>query len=388
MIKRVIVTSAVIAAILLILITRSNRATTAADEFDNLYGMSGRLLKGAPPEECYTGINPAYLRTDVNSLIKLHDARDVEKKRTLLIQSIWKSNGFPTEKLPETVTVSVPSPLPELTHLARVDEFKISIGNRGFLSVAYMFHPEPNRNRLMIFHQGHANDLRAHGGRETIQFLLSKGYTVVALYMPLYGPNVKHPFQNHDQLGLLESPDFCPLQIFLEPVVASLNYVTRNFRFKETSMIGISGGGWTTTLYAAIDPRIQYSYPVAGTLPLYLTSWPCAERRCWEDARAHIYSIVDYTELYILGAHGSGRKQVQVLNQFDSCCYYGIGYQTYENVVSNRLSMIGPGNFQVVSDKSFVNEHKISNYALRAMFDPAFLKRKKGRYKETASPLS
>ena len=35
-------------------------------------------------------------------------------------------------------------------------------------------------------------------------------------------------------------------------------------------MIGLSGGGWTTTVYAAIDPRIVKSIPVAGTLPLYL----------------------------------------------------------------------------------------------------------------------
>ena len=35
-------------------------------------------------------------------------------------------------------------------------------------------------------------------------------------------------------------------------------------------MAGLSGGGWTTTLYAAIDPSIRYSFPVAGTIPLYL----------------------------------------------------------------------------------------------------------------------
>ena len=32
-------------------------------------------------------------------------------------------------------------------------------------------------------------------------------------------------------------------------------------------MIGLSGGGWTTTVAAAIDPRVGLSIPVAGSLP-------------------------------------------------------------------------------------------------------------------------
>ena len=35
-------------------------------------------------------------------------------------------------------------------------------------------------------------------------------------------------------------------------------------------MIGISGGGWTTTVYPAIDTRISESFSVAGSLPLSL----------------------------------------------------------------------------------------------------------------------
>lgn len=33
-------------------------------------------------------------------------------------------------------------------------------------------------------------------------------------------------------------------------------------------MVGLSGGGWTTTDYSALDPRITLSLPVAGSLPL------------------------------------------------------------------------------------------------------------------------
>ena len=33
-------------------------------------------------------------------------------------------------------------------------------------------------------------------------------------------------------------------------------------------MIGLSGGGWSTTVAAALDPRIGLSLPVAGSVHL------------------------------------------------------------------------------------------------------------------------
>ena len=42
------------------------------------------------------------------------------------------------------------------------------------------------------------------------------------------------------------------------------------YNFKRYSMIGLSGGGWTTVVYAAIDERISDSFSVAGSIPFYL----------------------------------------------------------------------------------------------------------------------
>ena len=32
-------------------------------------------------------------------------------------------------------------------------------------------------------------------------------------------------------------------------------------------MSGLSGGGWTTTMVSAIEPRLTHIYPVAGSMP-------------------------------------------------------------------------------------------------------------------------
>ena len=60
-------------------------------------------------------------------------------------------------------------------------------------------------------------------------------------------------------------------RLFIEPTVQAINYFqSANPAMKDVSMIGMSGGGWTTTMAAAIDTRIKLSIPVAGSAPLYV----------------------------------------------------------------------------------------------------------------------
>ena len=40
-------------------------------------------------------------------------------------------------------------------------------------------------------------------------------------------------------------------------------------------MLGLSGGGWSTTLASAVDPRIQLSFPTAGSIPFDLKVGAC-----------------------------------------------------------------------------------------------------------------
>ena len=75
-------------------------------------------------------------------------------------------------------------------------------------------------------------------------------------------------------------------------------------------------------------------------------------------------------DLYILGAYGKERKQVQMLNHYDNCCFEGIRYLTYENIVKSRVNQLGEGEFDVFLDSSFRYDHKISLYALEHVFPP------------------
>src|SRR5262249_44510522 len=77
--------------------------------------------------------------------ITLHSAKDIKEKRRALIQYIWGVEGFPERRMPDKVLTNVPSPVKELSHLARVDELRMDLAP-GLQALAYHFIPEhPNR---------------------------------------------------------------------------------------------------------------------------------------------------------------------------------------------------------------------------------------------------
>ena len=153
------------------------------------------------------------------------------------------------------------------------------------------------------------------------------------------------------------------MRLFLYPIQTNLTFLDKEYDFKQYSMIGISGGGWTTVIYSAIDERISNSFSVAGSMPFYLR---VNDRDIgdYEQTNIDLYQKVNYLELYVLSAYGDGRKHIQIFNKNDPCCFSGNGSETYEFVIKDRILQLGKGNFQIFIDDSH-KEHKISENALK-----------------------
>jgi hypothetical protein len=137
-------------------------------------------------------------------------------------------------------------------------------------------------------------------------------------------------------------------------------------RFYDIAMVGLSGGGWTTTVYSAIDTRISKSYPVAGSLPFSLRYQ--GRVGDWEQTDPGLYSIAGYLDLYVLGASGPARSQLQVLNTRDPCCFAGTGSSIYEDAVQQRVRALGPGRF-AVRTYTEPDQHAITDEVLRVIGD-------------------
>ena len=310
---------------------------------------------------------------NVDSLIKIDSKSDIDQKRSLLTEFFWDVENFQRIKhvktLPEVESDISNSNYKDFQNLKRIDRLTVEM-EHGINSISYLFIPKQSNEKLILYHEGHIEDFALD--KETIQFFLDRNFTVVVMAMPLTGMNNqpvveidglgKMKLISHDQFRLLEANNFNPMKLFLEPIQINLNFLDKEYDFKQYSMIGLSGGGWTTVVYSAIDERISNSFSVAGSAPFYLRV-DLRDIGDYEQANIDLYQNVNYLELYVLSAYGDGRKHVQIFNKNDPCCYSGNGHETYESVIKDKLLQLGKGDFQIVIDDTH-KEHKISNHML------------------------
>jgi hypothetical protein len=312
---------------------------------------------------------------DVKSLIHISTVGDISKLRNKLIDFIWSNDGFPNSKLPDSIQTNISNPLyDDFTNLQRIDQINILM-EYEVNSISYLFIPDSSNNKLIIYHQGHAGDF--YKGKDTIQFFLEKDYSVLAFSMPLLGMNEQPVIEisnigtikltSHEHLRFLESSDFSPIKFFMEPIAVSLNYLDKKYNFSSYDMIGISGGGWTTTLYSAIDDRITQSYSIAGSVPIYLRSIT-QNYGDYEQWLPELYQNTNYLDLYILSSYGENRKFIQIFNKYDPCCFSGELYKSYENEIKESLNQLGKGYFEIYLDDTH-KKHKISESSLKIIID-------------------
>lgn len=312
-----------------------------------------------------------YKEVDVSSLIHIRSEADLLQKRTALINYIWKEDGFSYDKIPDEIEQDIKDDrFSDLKNLARIDKLTTMM-DYGVDSKAYLFLASKSNNKLVIYHQGHDGAFIL--GKNTIQYFLEKHYSILAFSMPLLEPNSqpvvdlpsfgKIKLTSHDDLQFLESNSFSPIRFFVEPISVSLNYAEKTYGFDSYYMVGISGGGWTTVLYSSIDPRISKSYPVAGSVPMYLRFNNQKNMGDYEQMLPQLYRVAEYLDLYIMASYGDNREQLQIFNKYDPCCFSGTGYTTYEDEIKKTVSDLGKGKFEVFLD-THNKMHSISDESL------------------------
>lgn len=352
--------------------------------------------------------DPLPTNNDPSNQIRFDTAAEANATRQALTNFIW-ATGLPTNALP-TVTASVGSSIfgTDLSGInqslvSQVTRLDANVSGFDFHSLSYLLTPANavHNNRVVIVQQGHSTyDGRLNSGvGATVNALLQQGFTVNVMQMPLFGWNTDNtavvPGQGtltYGGPGFLDahnamisttgpSQGGVGFRLFLEPVIQSINYFQTFSDLVDVSMIGISGGGWTTSMIAAVDTRLDLSIPVAGSAPLYQRNADPNSVGDLEQYYAPIYNeniaadgsgggIATWLEIYALGGYGDGRSQTMVTNRADPCCFSGTFADSFKNIVSNKVDELGQGNWDYYLD-STSTEHEITANTLSRILFPA-----------------
>jgi dienelactone hydrolase len=306
---------------------------------------------------------PEYRTIDAAALIRVHSVTDVWTARADLLRAIWGEQGLPADLRPTRIERGIEdatfSPMPEV---ARIDRL-VRETPPGFLSNAYHLVPRTPNGKLVLYHEGNTGPF--HRNARVLQRFLAEGYDVLAFSMWIIDrqPEIAVPgagalyFIDHEFLKFLERD---PMRVYFDPLVAGLNALLEEGAYDDVIAVGFSGGGWAVTVWSAFDPRIRLSYPVAGNYPLYLRKY--RNWSTWQEHYPPMIAAANYLDMYVMAAAGDGRRQMQVLNQYDACCYSGLDWQTYEKAVRAATAGLGDG-WDIFVDDSHA-DHRISTPAL------------------------
>jgi hypothetical protein len=222
----------------------------------------------------------------------------------------------------------------------------------SYTSRPVIWTPTAANGDAVILHNGHSGSYTNFRYTEALQTYLDAGFAVCGMVMPggtdtVGGNSTTHEAQQR------------PLGEFVGPVAVAVNTLV-DAGYDTVHMTGLSGGGWTTHLYAAIDPRIEKSFPIAGSLPLIYPLYLSSGFRDWEQRLPGL--SIDYTELYVLAASNGLCKQI--LHDEDDCCFreaqYRLGWP-YGDDVSDITTACG-GRFELSIVSKVTHE-----------FDPAII---------------
>lgn len=310
--------------------------------------------------------------------------------REALTMLVFGSNSLPADILPDTLISNVNSidqfstfPYSSIYYpagnLDSIDKILVTIDTSTVLfpekARIYLFHPHQSNGKLFIYHAGHCaatavtEDIIANNGGAypgmVIPRMIAEGYTVLAVpsihYRNIPPAGYICGYNGHHEL-FAEGGFLHPLGLFFKPVLASLNFLGRS-NYQEIVMCGLSGGGWATSVYPALDSSIRVSFPVAG-------SWPMAVRHYFDNSYGDdeqtyppLTHLLDYHDLYTLSCLSPARKMVQINNRYDPCCFNGsTAHIFYADSVKKALGNSG-GDFRFYLDE-FSNGHMVSSKAL------------------------
>lgn len=321
------------------------------------------------------------------AFIHVRDAATLADTRRRLIRVIWGDGGLPAAALPDGIVrdvdksgpggIECPSGPREYVmktlaceagdyagwdNLAGIDDLRVTVRSpstaTAYTASVARFRPLQGNGTLIVYQHGYAGTY--HAQHRHLARLVAAGFTVLAANLADYGDNLCRD-RAHEPWCIVTYGTFdvpFPLRVHFDPLVKAINLALGDGDLRDVAMVGFSAGAWITAVLAAVDTRIRASYPVAGVMPRFLRIGN--ESPPLQDYPP-LTEVAGMLDLFVLGAVGPGRRQLQFFNRHDRCCYNGTRSRLYETAVREAVGQAGGGAFGVVIDETHAR-HKISRW--------------------------
>jgi hypothetical protein len=236
----------------------------------------------------------------------------------------------------------------EDTNITKTDEQNVNDieeFNAKFYGVIYkgkLVKSAPDSTCLISYFQGHrGNPFDKYYFKEILKRLkrlncdllafsmLGRSFNVVAMHYPIKNLSnssiTAEQSEHHSVYATFhdaENPHLDPLSLFLNGPYHIIEYLAPNY--STIIALGVSGGGWSVNLIAAMMPEITGSISVAGSVPMMMRDYH-RNKGDWEQTESEIYRSIDYWHLYFLSMYGKTNREIRpthlIYNRYDRCCF-------------------------------------------------------------------
>lgn len=273
-----------------------------------------------------------------DDLFTISSMEEAEALRGEAIEIIWGSAGI--DEIETSTSLAVKSePAERLASIFDADVVELYWPDAplGIDGEAYFLKRYQGARCLVVYNDGHHDGVSAggDGSHRLINDAFDLGCDVVIFPSPVLGLHRetiefdsdigRFRYQaSHRPFAFAPSPERGHgLRYMLDPLRLALNWAMREEEYDVVAMAGLSGGGWTTTVYTALDLRIDFSMSVAGSIPVNMRALDYRSWGDWEQTAEGFFDRVRYGDLYLLTAIGDGRGAIHAYIFNDTCCFGG-----------------------------------------------------------------
>jgi len=364
----IVVCSAVLASLLVVGLATAGYFKHRLDLLGNQIAATDQR---APTMLISTSVVPSDVILDhevprqIGDIVKAATAEELKSKRAELIQYIWSGSGLPKGDRLVSHPISRANPFGNY----HASELYVDVGLAG-ISKPIFVQAERSKGCLFVYHSGHEEGTSpAQPDAHLLMSLaLVLGCDVIHSSMPNDGDNKQaEVVGDHNWLGEHETENFTPLRWFLDPALQSIDWALSKQSYKQIIVAGRSGGGWTAGLLGALDPRINTTVVINGSMPFFVKGHRVKDIGDWEQTSSRIYNKVDYGDLYLLSAFEEGRTAYYSWNKYDTCCYAGARARVFFPVIQHQAALWGITGLNFHVDDDLGAGHTITSSSIGAV---------------------